>query len=176
MSARANILAKLRTSLEGTTPLRELSAQLVWSLTQLDDIMGAARRWSNSGRTVPLLPPEEECRITFRAFQTRPQAPPELARSANDPVFYRLDEAGETAAAIGDGAAYARLLRQSFGLALDDAASIWEKAKAPAVSGKLSVEDAITTYLPDYPTQGRKITIDSATLAMLLAMSLTPSP
>ncbi len=100
----------------------------------------------------------------------------ELARYA-DQIFTRAFPAGEPGAAVLIAKDGQIQLRKAYGLAnlelgvpmqpdmVFEIASVTKQFTAAAIlllqeRGKLSVNDEITKYLPDYPTHGQKITID----------------
>ena len=100
----------------------------------------------------------------------------DLARYA-DQLFsqaYPADEPGAAVLVIKDGQV---VLRKGYGMAplelgvpiqpeqVFEIGSITKQLTAAAIlmlqeRGKLSVDDEVTKYLPDYPTHGQKITID----------------
>lgn len=100
----------------------------------------------------------------------------ELARYA-DQLFAQTYPAGEPGAAVLVAKDGQVLLRKGYGLAnlelgvpiqpdmVFELGSITKQFTAAAIlllqeRGKLSVNDEITRYLPDYPTHGQKITLD----------------
>jgi CubicO group peptidase (beta-lactamase class C family) len=100
----------------------------------------------------------------------------ELARYA-DQLFTRAFPAGEPGAAVLVAKDGQVLLRKAYGLAnlelgvpmqpdmVFEIASVTKQFTAAAIlllqeRGKLSVNDEITKYLPEYPTHGQTITID----------------
>src|SRR4051812_31670906 len=114
----------------------------------------------------------------FLAFAARAAADSnaDLGRYA-DELFSRAYPAGEPGAAVLIAKDGKVLLRKAYGLAnleLDvpmrpdmvfEIASVTKQFTAAAVlllqeRGKLSVNDEITKYMPDYPTHGQRITID----------------
>lgn len=89
-------------------------------------------------------------------------------------AHYKADQPGATVIVVQDGKP---LLRKAYGLANVDKkqalepgmqlrlGSITKQFTAAAIllladQGKLSVTDEITKFLPDYPTQGRRITVE----------------
>jgi D-alanyl-D-alanine carboxypeptidase len=100
----------------------------------------------------------------------------DLVRYA-DQLFSRAFPAGEPGAAVLIAKDGQVLLRKAYGLAnlelgvpmqpdmVFEIASVTKQFTAAAIlllqeRGKLSVNDEVTKYLPDYPTHGQKITID----------------
>jgi CubicO group peptidase (beta-lactamase class C family) len=127
------------------------------------------------------LSPHALCALFAAAFLIAPaaraaDANADLGRYA-DQLFSKAYPAGEPGAAVlivKDGQI---VLRKAYGLAnlelgvpmrpgmVFEIASVTKQFTAAAIlllqeRGKLSVDDDITKYLPDYPTHGRKITID----------------
>ena len=105
----------------------------------------------------------------------RPGQPPLAAAiDASVGAHFKADEPGATIIVVKDGKT---VLRKAYGMAdtakgvnmTPDMAlrlgSITKQFTAVGIlmladEGKLSVDDEITKYLPDYPTQGKKITIE----------------
>jgi CubicO group peptidase (beta-lactamase class C family) len=112
------------------------------------------------------------------AFATAaaPEAPQSLAERIDAAIapYYRSDAPGATVIVVKDGKT---VLRKAYGMAdiaskrplTPDTAlrigSITKQFTATAIlmlaeEGKLSLDDDITKHLPDYPAQGKKITIE----------------
>jgi CubicO group peptidase (beta-lactamase class C family) len=121
------------------------------------------------------------CALFAIAFLTAPAARAadsnaDLGRYA-DQLLSRAYPAGEPGAAVLIAKDGQILLRKGYGMAnlelgvpmrpdmVFEIASVTKQFTAAAIllleeRGKLSVNDDLTKYLPDYPTHGRKITID----------------
>jgi CubicO group peptidase (beta-lactamase class C family) len=110
------------------------------------------------------------------AWATSAPSNDELARYA-DELFAKAYPAAEPGAAVLVAKDGKVLLRKGYGMAslelgvpiqpdmVFELGSITKQFTAAAIlmlqeGGKLSVQDEITKYLPDYPTHGQKITID----------------